>query len=277
MSNVLNEPSIGSSATSPAASQLDSIQLSTGKVWIVLPAYNEEAAIQTLIKKITRVCVKDQLRYEIVVVDDASTDRTAEFVSGLTFESPVNLVQHEVNQGLAGAIRTGFNHFLDHGESGDVLVTLDADDTQPPAAIPMMLTKIDEGYDVVISSRYQNGSRTVGVPANRLAMTWFAKWLFKTITPIPGVWDYTCGFRAYRFDALCEAANYHGDNFVSEEGFSCMVDVLLKMRPLKPIMGEVPMLLRYDQKEGPSKMKVAKTATQTLQLLVKRRLGNFTS
>ena len=52
-----------------------------------------------------------------------------------------------------------------------------------------------------------------------------------------------------------------------------MPDVLLKMRPFHFVMGEVPMLLRYDQKEGPSKMKVASNSVQTVKLLLKRRLG----
>ena len=68
------------------------------------------------------------------------------------------------------------------------------------------------------------------------------------------------------------ASDFYGDQFVSERGFSCMVDVLLKMRRFKFVMGEVPMLLRYDQKDGPSKMKVATTVMQTLKLLVKRRI-----
>lgn len=239
----------------------------------MLPAFNEEVGVVSLVEKIVGMGRHEQLDFEIVIVDDASTDKTPQLVSQLSFHYPVTLVQHEQNQGLAGALRTGLMWVLKHGKSGDKIVTLDADDTQPPATIPKMLTMIDEGFDVAIASRYQPGSRTIGVPGNRLAMTWFAKWLFKIITPITGVWDYTCGFRAYRYDKLKETADFYGDEFVSEAGFSCMVDVLLKMRRFDPVMGEVPMLLRYDQKDGPSKMKVAKTATQTLKLLVKRRLG----
>ena len=241
------------------------------RVWVLLPAFNEQAAIGSLINKIDRAVGKVDFNLEIVVVDDASTDDTAQIASQLSFELPIHLVQHAENQGLAGAIRSGFNYILKHGNQGDIIVSLDADDTQPPATIPRILTMIEEGYDVVIASRYQNGSRTIGVPKNRLAMTWFAKWLFKVITPIPGVWDYTCGFRGYRFSALKQTSDHYGDQFVSERGFSCMVDVLLKMRRFKFVMGEVPMLLRYDQKDGPSKMKVATTAGQTLKLLIKRR------
>lgn len=236
-----------------------------------MPAFNEQVGIRSLIEKISTVFQREKRDYEILVVDDASTDNTAKIASQLSFEYPVNLVQHEKNQGLAGALRTGLTRALAEAKMGDIIVTLDADDTQPPATIPQMLTKIEEGYDVVIASRYQIGSRTIGVPRHRLAMTWLAKYMFKFITPIEGVWDYTCGFRAYRFAALNQTAEHYGDQFVSEEGFSCMVDVLLKMRRFDFVMGEVPMLLRYDQKDGPSKMKVGKTVLQSLQLLIKRR------
>ena len=246
---------------------------SIAKVWVMMPAFNEQSGIATLINKIRKVGTQHGLNYEIVVVDDASTDQTAQIVSQFSFQDPITLEQHSINQGLAGAMRTGFESVLSAGKDGDIVVTLDADDTQPPALIPSMLTMIDAGYDVVIASRYQTGSRTIGVPVNRLAMTWFAKWMFKTITPIPGVWDYTCGFRAYRFSALKQTSEHYGDRFVSEKGFSCMADVLLKMRRFNFVMGEVPMLLRYDQKQGPSKMDVGRTAMQTLKLLVKRRFG----
>lgn len=99
--------------------------------------------------------------------------------------------------------------------------------------------------------------------------------LFKVLMPIPAVRDYTCGYRAYRADVLSDSMEFYGDNWVTEKGFSCMADVLLKMRRFKYVMGEVPMLLRYDQKEGGSKMKVLSTIMMTLKLLLKRRFGGY--
>ncbi len=241
------------------------------KTWIMLPAYNEEVGLPVLLEKIHRVMDDRPGEYEVVVVDDASEDDTPRVACQASFSMPVRLVQHAENQGLAGALRTGFNTVLELAQPGDVLVTLDADDTQQPGTIERMLLMISEGYDVVIASRYQPGSRTIGVPANRRLMTWFARQLFRTIMPIPGVRDYTCGFRAYRVDALRESADYYGNDFVSEQGFSAMVDVLLKMRRFDYVIGEVPMLLRYDMKHGPSKMQVSKTASQTIKLLLRRR------
>jgi dolichol-phosphate mannosyltransferase len=188
---------------------------------------------------------------------------------------PLELAHHKVNQGLSGALRTGFSTALKLAEAGDVIVTMDADDTHSPGTIPSLLQTIADGYDVVIASRYQVGSRVVGVPVNRLILTSLARWLFKLIMPIPGVRDYTCGYRAYRYEALKKASDYYGQDFVSEQGFSSMVDVLLKMRRFGFVMGEVPFLLRYDQKQGKSKMQVSRTARKTIMLLLKRRFGGY--
>ena len=84
--------------------------------------------------------------------------------------------------------------------------------------------------------------------------------------------DYTCGFRAYREGVLRQAVAEYGDRFVSETGFSCMADVLLKLRRYPLIVGEAPLILRYDQKGGVSKMRVARTVWQTLRLIARRRV-----
>jgi dolichol-phosphate mannosyltransferase len=241
------------------------------KLWVVLPAYNEETGLPLLLEKIRQVFEPLSLNYEVVVVDDASKDNTGAVASSASFHMPLRLVTHQSNQGLAGALRSGFREVLGAGASGDVIVTLDADNTQQPGTILRLLQMVQDGYDVVIASRYQPGSRVLGVPPHRLLMTFGARWLFRLLLPIPGVRDYTCGFRAYRFDALQMAAGAYGESFVSEKGFSCMVDVLLKMRHFNLVFGEVPMLLRYDQKDGPSKMKVVKTMIQTIRLLLRRR------
>ena len=156
---------------------------------------------------------------------------------------------------------------------GDIIVTMDADDTHSPFQIGSMLDLIEQGNDVVIASRYQDGSTTTGVPPHRLAMTWFARMLFKVILPIQGVRDYTCGYRAYRVEALEEAMHHHQDKFFTETGFSCMVDIILKMRGFGFKFAEIPIELRYDQKPGESKMKVLRTAKETLSLIARRRLG----
>ena len=253
----------------------NALGVDVGKVFVVLPAYNEEAGLPELLSEIKQVFALNGREYEVIVVDDASQDDTAKVASQASFHMPVNLVQHEVNQNLPGALRTGFLTALKDANDHDLIVTMDGDNTHPPAIINALLQRISERYDVVIASRFQVGSRVVGVPWTRVLTAFGARMMFKIIMPIEGVRDYTCGYRAYRANVLREAVDFYGDEFVSEKGFSCMADVLLKMRRFGYVFGEVPMLLRYDQKEGGSKMAVVKTIIQTLGLLLKRRLGGY--
>lgn len=246
-------------------------------VRVALPAYNEAESLEPLLEALHATLAGAGLPHEIVVVDDGSSDDTAAIASRMSFHMPVRLVQHERNQGLAGALRTGLLDAVQHAAPGDVVVTMDSDNTHPAGLIPRMLRLIAEGHDVVIASRFRPGSRVIGVPFDRVLMSWGARLLFKLVLPIPGVRDYTCGFRAYRVEPLAAAAKHYGDRFVSEQGFSCMVDVLLKLRKLRVngcpvVMGEAPMVLRYDLKGGASKMRVWRTVRQTLSLVARRRV-----
>jgi dolichol-phosphate mannosyltransferase len=179
------------------------------------------------------------------------------------------------NQGLAAAIRTGLNAAAARSGPRDVIVTMDCDDTHPPRLIPQMLDHINDGRDVVIASRFQPGAKVVGVPASRMIYSIGAKWMFQVLFPIHGVRDYTCGYRAYRAEAIRAASAMYGDQLITETGFSCMADLLLKLRRLPLEMSEVPLELRYDRRGGGSKMRVFRTIRQTLMLMVRRRLGQF--
>ncbi|MFP8882407.1 MAG: dolichol-phosphate mannosyltransferase, partial [Myxococcota bacterium] len=113
-----------------------------------------------------------------------------------------------------------------------------------------------------------------GVPMYRRVLSRIGSTLFRAVFPTRGVRDFTSGYRAYRAGVVKQAFDTYGGEFVAESGFSCMVDILLKLRKLDAIMSEVPLILRYDLKFGLSKMAVVRTAIDTLLLLVRRRLGS---
>ncbi len=265
--------------TNPAtqSSSKSSMQEHMPTLRVALPAYNEEESLEPLLMSLDKVLSQLGHPYEIIIVDDGSKDDTAVIASRLSFILPVQLIQHEVNQGLAGALRTGLKAAVKESEPGDLIITMDSDNTHPAGLIPRMIQLIEEGHDVVIGSRFQHGARVIGVPFNRELLSIAARYVFQLILPISGVRDYTCGFRVYRAEVLAAAQQHYGENFVSEKGFSCMVDVLLKLRPLRldgahVVMGEAPMILRYDRKGGASKMRVLKTIGQTLSLVFRRRI-----
>jgi dolichol-phosphate mannosyltransferase len=243
------------------------------KVFVVLPAYNEEKGIGGLLERIDDAMHEEHLAYEVFVVDDGSRDRTLEIVEQYSKQVPVTVSQHKVNQGLGATIRDGLYLASSTASDNDVVITMDADETHTPGLIVRMVRMIREGHDVVIASRYCPGARVFGVSLFRRALSYSASMLFRVVFPTSGVRDFTCGYRAYRGSVLRKALETYGDSFVDSGGFQCMVDILLKLRKLDVVFGEAPLLLRYDLKQGESKMRIAKTIRDSLVLLMKRRFG----
>lgn len=242
-------------------------------VTIVVPAFNEEANLGRLLRRIDAAMEQANLACRLIVVDDGSTDNTAAVLAECQSHFPLTVLRHEKNEGLGSTIRDGLLLAAKESENNDIVVTMDADETHTPELTLQMLAAIGEGRDVVIASRYRRGSRTVGVPLIRRFLSGSASLLFRCVFPTPGVRDFTSGYRAYRGGALKLAIASYGDRFVEVDGFQCMVDLLLKLRKLNLVMGEVPLILRYDLKEGETKMRLSKTTFQTLALLARRRLG----
>lgn len=240
------------------------------KVLLALPAFNEEPNLPALLEAVRDALEPHSVPYEVVVVDDGSTDRTAEIARKYAGEMPLVLLQHERNQGLGATLRDGLKGALERSSERDVIVTMDADATHPPGLILRMLQLIEEGFDVVIASRFQPGARVLGVSPLRRLMTRAASLLLRSLFPM-GVRDFTCGFRAYRASVIATAFRTYGDSFVDQAGFQCMLDVLLKLRRFGFVMGELPMVLRYDRKGGASKMQLWRTAWASLRLIVRRR------
>lgn len=242
-------------------------------VRIVLPAFNEADNLPALLAALRDTMTDHHLAYEIIVVDDASGDATAAVAREWAERLPLRLIRHPLNLGLGGALRDGLILALERSAERDIIVTMDADDTHQPGPILRMIRLIDEGYDVIVASRYQPGSRVYGVPLLRRFMSRAASLLMRALFPTRGVRDFTCGYRAYRAAVLRRAVARYGNALLDQDGFQCMVDLLLKLRSLGVLFAEVPLLLRYDRKSGKSKMRVARTAGQTLALLLRHRLG----
>jgi len=253
----------------------DSLRFRPAKIFLALPAFNEEASLPELLERVGEAFADSRLPYEVVIVDDGSTDDTAQIAAQMSFQMPVHVLRHQTNQGLGRTLADGLREAVDRAGERDIIITMDADNTHPPGLIQRMVQMIHEGCDCVIASRFQPGARVVGVPIERHFLSFGARLLFTLLFPTRGIRDYTSGFRAYRASALRRAFEQYGDQFVSETGFSCMADVLLKLRRMNCVFGEAPLRLRYDQKGGESKMKVLRTIRLTLQLLFRHRFAKL--
>ncbi len=159
------------------------------KVSIVIPVYNEEESLPALLSRTQAACRQLTQKYEIILIDDGSSDRSAEMLSEAA-EQPENCIIAVLlnrNYGQHSAIMAGFSHV-----SGDLVITLDADLQNPPEEIPRLVAKAEEGYDVVGTVR-----------ANRRD-SWFRKSASKMINMMiqratgKSMGDYGCMLRAYR-------------------------------------------------------------------------------
>ena len=247
--------------------------IGVSRIIVVLAAYNEEQNLGGLLRKILEQSRETALSFEVIVVDDGSSDRTWEIVEAFRDVLPVTAIRHLVNQGLGRSLADGLAKAAKIAHAGDVVVTMDADESHPPGLIPRMFRAVREGYDVVIASRYQPNARLRGLSFRRCMLSYVAAAFAKTLFPIPGVRDYTSGFRAFSGEALQLAYREYGPGFIDQSGFQCTIDILLKMRKLPVIFGEVPLVLRYDLKKGPSKLPAMKTIKATLRLLLKHRFA----
>lgn len=243
-----------------------------GKVALLLPAYNEEAQIQVLINSARSFFAERGIGYKIIVVDDGSSDQTIALVQQIN-DDHVIILEHKVNQGLGAAMNTGINYFLDNPALAEILVAMDADNTHDPSLIADMIPLIDTGTDLVIASRYQKGAKVIGLSLFRVLLSYGASIFFRILHPISGVKDYSCGYRAYSRRALNKLKEKYGVNIISESGFSCMVEILIKLKKLytssKPIglrVSELPLVLRYDKKVGASKIKILITIWRTIKI-----------
>ena len=239
-------------------------------IYIILPAYNEEQSLPKLLDRINFIFFDSGLNLKVLVVNDGSTDNTLDVVNQSIekLEVPIEIIDLQPNRGLAGAIKEGLFEGVNRCESDeDIIIVMDADNTHTPGLLMRMVRMITEGHDIVIASRYKSGARVVGLSRFRKMLSFGASILFRTLVGIEGVKDYTCGYRAYRSKILRQAFDQYKDKFIQQSGFGCMIEILLRVKKFDPIMGEVPLVLRYDYKEGESKMKIWKTTSQTLSLL----------
>lgn len=259
-------------------------------LYVVLPAYNEEQALPELLADIEQNC--REIPHHIVVVNDGSTDSTLDIIHKYTqTHANVHGVNHIQNQGLGAAINSGFQFVLNHNyqlnSSGnlypeetncpDIVITMDADNTQPADCIPLLYNEICSGSDLVIASRYVQGGEQHGLSLGRRGLSWGAGRVMQFFAPIKGVRDYSCGYRAYRLELLAEGTRQYGPNIIKSRNFSGMVELLLKVAPFAERVTEVPLKLHYELKKGASKMRIGATIWGYLQLIYQLKRNKWSN
>lgn len=169
---------------------------------VVIPLYNEEESLPELTEWIERVMAANGFSYEIIFVNDGSTDRSADVIKRLAAENnAIHLVSFSRNYGKSPALNTGFAR-----AQGDVVITMDADMQDSPDEIPELYRMITEdGYDLVSGwkkKRYDPLSKTI--PTKLFNAT------ARRVSGIKNLHDFNCGLKAYK-NAVVKHIEVYGD------------------------------------------------------------------
>jgi glycosyltransferase involved in cell wall biosynthesis len=219
---------------------------------IIIPALNEEQSIVKVIDEIQEVCKNQNIVYEIIVVDDGSTDQTASTLS----DKPVQLLRHPENRGYGASIKTG----VLAARYAWILIT-DADGTSPVSEIPKLLENSDH-YDMIVGSRT---GEDVNIPLIRKPAKWLLNNLanFMVETHIP---DLNSGFRLFRKSSFLRFVNIY------PAGFSLTTTITLALLSNNHPVRYVP--VNYYKRQGRSKIRPLQD-TYNFFLLVLRTIMYF--
>jgi glycosyltransferase involved in cell wall biosynthesis len=216
-------------------------------VSIVIPAYNEEESAAQVMEEIKNVVATDPRTYEIIVVDDGSTDNTSEILQ----KTGVRVIRHPVNRGYGATLKTGIR-----SARGDIIVITDADGTYPNEQIPAIVGMMDE-FDMVVGARI--GSK-VSIPLIRRPAKWALRMLANYLSgsKIP---DLNSGLRAFRRDVVKRFFN------ILPDGFSFTTTITLGMECNGYRIKYYP--IDYFERGGKSKIHPIKDTLNFINLIVR--------
>lgn len=163
------------------------------EISVVIPVYNEDESLPELLSWIERVMHENNFTYEVILVDDGSTDRSWEVITGLRHRNPnIKGIKFQRNYGKSAALNEGFKV-----ARGEVVITMDADMQDSPDEIPGLRRMIlEERYDMVSGWKKLRHD-----PLSKTLPSKFFNWTTSKVSKIP-LHDFNCGLKAYRYKVV---------------------------------------------------------------------------
>lgn len=224
---------------------------------IVVPIYNEEECITFLYEKVTSTLASTALVYELILVDDGSTDRSFLLLKDIALQDQrVKVIRFRRNFGQTAAMAAGFD-----AASGRVVVPMDGDLQNDPTDIPKLLAKIDEGYDVVSGWRKDRQDTFI----NRKLPSMIANGLISRFTGVH-LHDYGCTLKAYRREVL-DGINLYGEMHRFVPALASQVGAKVTELPVK----------HHPRLYGTSKYGISRTVRVVLDLMTVKFLLSYST
>ncbi|ALU12083.1 dolichol monophosphate mannose synthase [Ignicoccus islandicus DSM 13165] len=211
-----------------------------GKVSIVIPTYNEKENVEVLLEKLKDILEKENIDYEIIIVDDNSPDGTAEAARRrareLGIEDKVKVIVRKNERGLSSAVLRGFEK-----AEGDVIVVMDADLQHPPEVVPKLVRKIvEENCDIVVATRYsKEGGIKEWSPIRKIISKGASILSWILLPKSRGLSDPMSGFFAIKKNVIEEPLK---KGIFNPKGFKILLEIIAKSNYKK--LCEVPYIFQ---------------------------------
>jgi dolichol-phosphate mannosyltransferase len=223
---------------------------------VVIPAHNEEDSVAPTLLAIAEKLHAESIPFEIVVVDDHSSDRTAAVVAEVAATWPtVRCVPNMRGNGFGNAIQTGLDAF-----TGDAICIVMADASDDPRDIVAYWRKLQQGYDCAFGSRFMRGAQVVDYPAFKLTLNRFANMFIATLFGVR-YYDMTNAFKCFRREVII------GVQPVLSHHFNITVELPLKAIVRGYSWAVIPTNW-YNRKDGVSKFKVKEMGSRYLFIVL---------
>ena len=223
---------------------------------IVAPLYNESENVRPLVDWILQAMESYAGSFEIILVDDGSRDGTWDQVTAVANDPRVQGLRLGRNVGQTAAMMAGFDH-----ARGGVIVSLDGDLQNDPRDIPALISKLDEGYDLVCGWRHQRQDKLI----LRKVPSWVANRIIRRLTGVP-ITDNGCSLKAYRRDLL-DRIDLYAEQHRFIPALSASVGARITEMPVR----------HHARRFGESKYGISRTVKVLVDLLTLKMITTFRS
>jgi len=240
-------------------------------IYFCLPAYNEAATVGLSLYKIGEVMKEVHREYELVVLNDGSTDETLHVINSYERILPLNVINVETNRGFGPSVYALLNEATKKSmfPERDIVITIEADFSQDPTVVPSMVREIEGGAELVIASSFVKGSSMTDASLLFRILNSTLYLLMRNLYAISGVKDYVSSFRAYRVNLIKRALDRFEDDLITQPGRSANTELLLNINHLSPKIVEVPLLFRFDFRKRSSRVQVHKMWWEYVKMIAR--------
>ena len=222
-------------------------------IYVCIPSYNEAPTIGLLLWKIRQVFAGFAREYQLLVLDDGSTDATTEVLEPYSRVLPLTVVRHEERLGYAASVEALLRQAVELTDrpKRDAAILLHADFTHNPQVIPDLVRRVESGADIVVAEGRLEGEASRSYRLLRR----FAPYLLRGVVQVPGITDLVSGFSILRLVALRNAIRSQPQRLLVSDGWAANAELYWRAGRYARRVEAVPSVERHDLRQRPSRLR----------------------